>query len=150
MNLHLFVAGEREGVADVVGHELTPDGRKSRQMRVRVVAGSDQLGGDGQAVRQPLAVHVHGARGPDPVLVLGLDDPQVRGTRDPPHRVLDVVAFAVRGPVLLREAEGGLHVWAHLRQHGVLDRDPLDPGTDLASPERVAAREQRHVQTATW
>ena len=40
-------------------------------------------------------------------------------------------------PVFLREAEGGLHVRAHLREHRVLDGDTLHPGWNLTSAQRI-------------
>lgn len=59
------------------------------------------------------------------VLVGGLEDPEVGGPGDAPGGVLHVVALAVDGAVLVREAEGGLDVGAHLGQHRLLDRDTL-------------------------
>ena len=66
------------------------------------------------------------------VLVGGLEDPEVGGPGDAPGGVLHVVALAVDGAVLVREAEGGLNVRAHVREHRVLDRDSLHLSTDLA------------------
>ena len=65
------------------------------------------------------------------ILIGGLQNPQVGRPRDPPGRVLHVVALPVDGPVLVGEAEGGLDVGAHVGEHGLLDRDPLHLTPDL-------------------
>ena len=66
------------------------------------------------------------------ILIGWLQNPQVGRPRDPPGRVLHVVALPVDRAVLVREAEGGLNVGAHVREHRVLDRDSLHLSTDLA------------------
>ena len=66
------------------------------------------------------------------VLVRRLQYPQVSGPCDPPGWVLHVVALPVDCAVLVREAEGGLNVGAHVREHRVLDWDSLHLSTDLA------------------
>ena len=65
------------------------------------------------------------------VLVGRLEDAKVGGACDPPRWILHVVALAVDRPVLVREAEGGLDVGAHVGEHGLLDRDPLHLAPDL-------------------
>ena len=65
------------------------------------------------------------------VLVGGLEDPEVGCAGDAPGGVLHVVALPVDGAVLVRKAEGGLDVGAHLGQHRLLDRDTLHLAPNL-------------------
>lgn len=76
------------------------------------------------------------------VLVGGLEDPEVGCPCDAPGGVLHVVALPVDRAVLVREAEGGLNVGAHVREHRVLDRDPLHLSTDLARVQRKPGNEK--------
>ena len=69
------------------------------------------------------------------ILIGWLQYPEVGGPRDAPGRVLHVVALPVDGPVLVGEAEGGLDVGAHVRQHRLLDGDPLHFTPDLRGVE---------------
>ena len=69
------------------------------------------------------------------VLVGRLEDAKVGGACDPPRWILHIVALAVDRPVLVREAEGGLDVGAHVREHRVLDGDALHLATHLAGVE---------------
>ena len=65
------------------------------------------------------------------VLVGRLEYSEVGRPGDAPGRVLHVVALPIDGAVLVREAEGRLDIWAHLRQHRVLDWDPFHLGSNL-------------------
>ena len=65
------------------------------------------------------------------VLVGGLEDPEVGCPCDAPGGVLHIVALPVDGAVLVRKAEGGLDVGAHLGQHRLLDRDTLHLAPNL-------------------
>ena len=69
------------------------------------------------------------------ILVGRLQHPEVSGPGDAPGGVLHIVALPVDGPVLVGEAEGGLDVRAHVRQHRLLDRDPLHFTPDLGGVE---------------
>ena len=69
------------------------------------------------------------------ILIGRLQYPEVGGPGDPPGRVLHVVALAVDGPVLVGEAEGGLDVGAHVRQHRLLDGDTLHFTPNLGGVE---------------
>jgi len=104
---------------------------------MRLTLGSNQLRRNGQTVGQRLSVDVHRSRRSDSVFVLRFHDSKVRGPGHAPHRVLDVVALAVRRPVLLREAEGGFDVRTHLRKHRVLDGNALDSRGHFASSKRI-------------
>ena len=120
----LLVAREGQRVADVVRHELSPDGRQGGEVVVRaVLAGAALLQSVGEGERVGERLLGDGGARPrraDPVVVGGRHGAQVGGARDAPHRILDVVALPVRRPVFLREAEGGLHVGADLGEHRVL------------------------------
>ena len=144
MTSYLLVAGERKGVADVVGHELTPDRGQRGHVLVGVVVGPEQLRRDGERVQQLAAERAGRARDPHAVLVLRGHDAEVGRPRHAPHGVLDVVALAVGRAVLLREAEGGLDVRADLGEHRVLDRDALDLGRDLGPAQGEAGTMKRY------
>jgi hypothetical protein len=104
---------------------------------MRLTLGPNQLGRNGQTVGQRLSVDVHRSRRSDSVFVLRFHDSEVRGPGHAPHWVLDVVALAVRRPVLLGETEGGFDVRTHLRKHRVLDGNALDSRGNFASSKRI-------------
>lgn len=64
-----------------------------------------------------------------------LQYPEVGRPGNAPGWVLHVVALAVDGPVFVGEAEGGLDVGTHIRQHRLLDRDPLHFTPNLGGVE---------------
>ena len=76
------------------------------------------------------------------VLVGRLEDSQVGGPRDPPGRILHVVALPVDRPVLVGEAEGRLDVRAHVREHCVFDRNSLHLSANLARVQRKPGKSQ--------
>ena len=59
----LRVAGDGQGVGDVVGHELAPDGGQGGQVLVLVVALPQDGGGDAEGVRQGRTWHTRGPGG---------------------------------------------------------------------------------------
>ena len=87
-------------------------------------------------------MHIDRMAGSPTVLVRRLQYPEVGGPCDPPGWVLHVVALPVDRAVLVREAEGGLNVGAHVREHRVLDWDSLHLSTDLARVQRKPGNEK--------
>lgn len=125
MLIHLFVTWEGQSIADVIGHKLTPNCGQRGQVWMGVIRGPEQLGRDCEGIRQWLAIDRHSPRSSNSILVLRFHNPEVRGPRDTPHRVLDVVAFAVGCAVLLWEAFGwgeGLHFLLELMRPKIATR----------------------------
>ena len=76
------------------------------------------------------------------ILICWLQYSEVSSSSYPPGWVLHVVALPVDRAVLVREAEGGLNVGAHVREHRVLDRDSLHLSTYLARVQRKPGNEK--------